>query len=114
LNQVIRAETDLEPQALLTHLKNVEAELGRKETFRFGPRIIDLDILFFEQIIVRTPPLIIPHPAMAERTFVLLPLADLAPDFLHPLTRLTVRQMLENLDTSGLIQVSPSGCGELE
>jgi 2-amino-4-hydroxy-6-hydroxymethyldihydropteridine diphosphokinase len=114
LNQVVQAETDLGPAALLAHLKATEAALGRKETFRYGPRTIDLDILFYEDLILDSPPLVIPHPALQERAFVLLPLADLAPDLQHPLTHRTVRQMLSSLETAGIFQVTPAGCGESE
>ncbi|HLE14278.1 MAG TPA: 2-amino-4-hydroxy-6-hydroxymethyldihydropteridine diphosphokinase [Anaerolineales bacterium] len=112
LNQVIRAETELGPQALLAHLKKVETDLGRTETFRYGPRLIDLDILFYEQDIIHLPPLEIPHPALQERAFVLLPLGDLAPDLRHPVTQLTVRQMLETVDTNGLEKISSADCGD--
>lgn len=110
LNQVIRAETDLDPQALLAHLKKTEIDLGREATFRNGPRLIDLDILFFDQVIIQSPPLVIPHPALQERAFVLVPLADLAPDLTHPVLNVTVRQMLESVDTKNIHLISPAGC----
>jgi 2-amino-4-hydroxy-6-hydroxymethyldihydropteridine diphosphokinase len=110
LNQVIHGETNLEPQALLALLKETEADLGRIETFRYGPRMIDLDILFFDQIVIQSPPLVIPHPALQDRAFVLLPLADLAPDFRHPISKLTVRQMLQSVDSDDIFLVTRAGC----
>ncbi len=100
LNQVIRAETDLSPLQLLVFLKQIEVALGRMPTFRYGPRLIDLDILFYGDLVLETPDLAIPHPHLAERAFVLVPLADLAPQLHHPVLGKTVREMLEEVDTS--------------
>ncbi|RME88547.1 MAG: 2-amino-4-hydroxy-6-hydroxymethyldihydropteridine diphosphokinase [Anaerolineae bacterium] len=102
LNMVIRAATDLPPADLLTYLKRLEADLGRTPTFRYGPRQIDLDILFYDDLTLETPSLIIPHPRLHERPFVLVPLADLAPDLRHPALGATVRELLEAVDTSGI------------
>jgi 2-amino-4-hydroxy-6-hydroxymethyldihydropteridine diphosphokinase len=76
--------------------------LGRQQTIRYGPRRIDLDILFFEDRVLDLPGLQIPHPRLHERTFVLVPLADLAPDLHHPQTGHTVREMLAKLDAAGV------------
>ncbi len=84
LNQVVMAETELSPEDLLSHLKGIEADLGRQETFQFGPRKIDLDIIFFDDKVIESHPITIPHPRMESRGFVLLPLADLAPNLEHP------------------------------
>jgi 2-amino-4-hydroxy-6-hydroxymethyldihydropteridine diphosphokinase len=94
LNLVVEAETELSPHELLATTSRIEQELGRVHDFPKGPRTIDIDILLFGDQIVNTPDLQIPHPRMAERRFVLAPLADLAPDLQHPLTHLTVREML--------------------
>ncbi len=102
LNMVVEAETDLDPGALLGHLKRLEAELGRVESFRYGPRRIDLDILFYDDLILDTPPLVIPHPRLHERAFVLVPLADLAPELVHPVLGRHISELLEDVDASGI------------
>jgi 2-amino-4-hydroxy-6-hydroxymethyldihydropteridine diphosphokinase len=95
LNQVVEAETVLFPMQLLTCIGRIERDLGRKRTVRKGPRTIDIDILFYAAAVVETARLEIPHPRIAERRFVLAPLAELAPDLRHPVTHRSVRQMLE-------------------
>jgi len=102
LNQVIQAETGLDPHALLTYLKQTEIRLGRRTTFRNGPRVIDLDILFYDDAVLNSPELTIPHPSIPERAFVLVPLADLNPGLKHPSLGITVRQMLENVEAGDI------------
>lgn len=94
LNQVVEAETGLFPRQLLARLLKIERDMGRKRTVAKGPRLIDLDILYFGGAVVATPDLEIPHPRIAQRRFVLEPLAELAPELHHPLTRRTTREML--------------------
>lgn len=100
LNQVVKAETYLEAPALLRHLKRLERALGRVPSFENGPRAIDIDILFFDDQMIDTPLLKIPHPRLHERAFVLVPLADIAPDFVHPVFNKTVSQMLAGVSQS--------------
>jgi 2-amino-4-hydroxy-6-hydroxymethyldihydropteridine diphosphokinase len=95
LNQVLEVETDLDPQPLLAFLKRLEQEIGRKPSYRYGPRLIDMDILFFDHLVLTADDLVIPHPQMADRAFVLIPLAELSPNLLHPVLKLTVTEMLD-------------------
>lgn len=103
LNQVLQVETELDPPALLQRIKQLERDLGRQPSVRYGPRQIDIDILFYGDLIFNSLVLSIPHPRLDERAFVLAPLADLAPDLLHPVLGLSVRQMLEKVDRSGIV-----------
>ena len=95
LNQVVEAETSLFPKQLLARVGRIERVLGRVRTVPNGPRTIDIDILLYGTAVVRAAELEIPHPRMAGRRFVLAPLADLCPELRHPVTRKTVREMLE-------------------
>ncbi len=96
LNLVCAGETHLSPEDLLVLAKRIEREMGRKQGIRFGPRIIDIDILFYEDLIMDTPQLEIPHPRLAERGFVLIPLNEVAPGLLHPRLKVSVRELLDN------------------
>jgi 2-amino-4-hydroxy-6-hydroxymethyldihydropteridine diphosphokinase len=102
LNQVVMAETYLQPQALLGHLKRLETALGRIPNFQDGPRLIDIDILFYDDLVLDTPPLTIPHPRMYNRPFVLVPLAEIAPDLIHPVLEKSVRELLDKVDRSDI------------
>lgn len=102
LNQVVMAETYLQPQALLGHLKRLETALGRVPNFQNGPRLIDIDILFFDDLVLDTPPLVIPHPRLPERPFVLVPLAEIAPDFVHPTLGKSIHELLNKVDRSDI------------
>jgi 2-amino-4-hydroxy-6-hydroxymethyldihydropteridine diphosphokinase len=95
VNLVAEAETELFPLQLLSRIGRVERALGRVRTVPKGPRTIDIDILFYSRAIIRSDKLEIPHPRMAERRFVLAPMADLAPELRHPVTRKTIREMLD-------------------
>lgn len=97
LNMVLRGSTDLEPEALLGFLQKIEKNLGRKPSRRFGPRLIDLDILYHGDNISNSEHLVLPHPRIAERDFVLLPMAEIAPERRHPVTGKTTAEMLEAL-----------------
>ena len=107
LNQVIKAQTYLDPEPLLKHLKRLEVALGRKETFQNGPRLIDMDILFYDDLVLNSSSLVIPHPRLHERGFVLLPLMDIAPELVHPVSKKTVREMAAGCDLRGIEKVAP-------
>ena len=98
VNGVVSIETALGPLELLRQLQRVEKEMGRIRKVRWETRVIDLDILFFDQAILTEEDLKIPHPRVHERRFTLLPLLELAPDFVHPVLDLSVRELLEQLD----------------
>jgi 2-amino-4-hydroxy-6-hydroxymethyldihydropteridine diphosphokinase len=102
LNQVVEAETELTPRQLLVLLKAIEMRLGRKPRMRNGPREIDLDILLYGDEIVNEPNLIVPHPGLHERAFILTPLANLAPSLTLPGRGQTVAELLSRLDASGV------------
>ena len=102
LNICVAAVSSLSPHELLAHIKKTEQELGRMPARHWGPRLIDIDILFFDDLILSDETLTIPHPYMAERSFVLAPLADIIPDFHHPRTGLSVQEMLDAIGSSGV------------
>ncbi len=106
LNMVVKAETELSPLALLQLLKSLETGLGRIPTFRYGPRLIDIDILFYNDLILETPELTIPHPRLQERAFVLVPLADVAPELVHPILKKTTTELVSALDATGVVATS--------
>ena len=108
LNQVIAAKTYLSSFELLAYLKNIETYLGRKETFRNGPRVIDLDILFYDNCVVQEDQLNIPHPRLHLRAFVLVPLVELAPKLQHPVLGCTMQALLHSLGREGVEQFHPS------
>ena len=99
LNQVIEVETDLTPTKLLNLLKRVEKKMGRERNFRNGPRLIDLDILLFGDRVLHTARLNIPHPQITERAFVLVPLAEIAPELVHPVLGKTTRWLRDAMQT---------------
>jgi 2-amino-4-hydroxy-6-hydroxymethyldihydropteridine diphosphokinase len=102
LNLVVEAETELLPLQLLARTARIERMLGRVRTVRNGPRTIDIDILLYGRARITAPQLEVPHPRMAERRFVLAPLADLAPNLRHPATHLTVSRMLREAPEQGV------------
>src|SRR3989338_1910998 len=96
-NQVLEIRTTLNPEALLLALKDIEKKLVRVPTIRNGPRSIDCDILYYENRIMKTESLSIPHLRAAERAFVLVPLCDVAPEFLDPIQKKTIHELVEEL-----------------
>lgn len=104
INMVIEAQTDLSPEMLLSLVKDIEYEIGRSRTRRWGPRKIDLDILLYGDMVINTPDLVIPHPYMHERQFVMRPLSEIAPDLIHPIIKKKMRDILITL-----IQPLPDG-----
>ena len=102
LNAACAIETELPPSDLLAWLKSLEVELGRQPSARYGPRLIDLDVLLYGNVVVEQHDLSVPHPRMAERGFVLRPLADIAADVEHPSLGQPVRDLLARVDASGV------------
>jgi 2-amino-4-hydroxy-6-hydroxymethyldihydropteridine diphosphokinase len=96
LNCVIEVETELDPKHLLSCIKSIERTLGRVKTVKNGPRIIDIDILFFGDQIVQTKNLVIPHPLSQERLFVLQPMMDINADFVHPTLKKSIQELYKN------------------
>jgi 2-amino-4-hydroxy-6-hydroxymethyldihydropteridine diphosphokinase len=101
-NAAIEIETDLEPGALLGACLSIEQELGRVRAEKWGPRVIDIDILLYADSIIDTPDLIVPHPLMAERVFVLYPLAGIAPDAVHPLLGISLGELRSRAGDAGI------------
>lgn len=93
-NQVIKLQTNLLPELLMEKLLAIESKMGRIRAKKLGPRIIDLDMLFYNQIVLETEILTIPHPAIAQRRFVLIPFAEIAPLFMHPVYQKTIEDLL--------------------
>lgn len=100
LNGAAILEVQLSPQKLLETLLNIEQEFGRVRQEHWGPRTLDLDVLLFDDLILETPDLQIPHPRMTQRAFVLVPLAEIAPDWIEPVSQEPISQLLQKLDCS--------------
>jgi 2-amino-4-hydroxy-6-hydroxymethyldihydropteridine diphosphokinase len=100
-NAVLSAVTELEPFALLRFVKSIESDLGRQHSFRNAPRLIDIDILFYGDLVVQTEELTIPHPGIVERAFVLAPLAEIAPELIHPVIHEKVEDLLAMVNGLG-------------
>jgi 2-amino-4-hydroxy-6-hydroxymethyldihydropteridine diphosphokinase len=98
LNQVLELQTPLAPSDLMHQLLKIEKQLGRHREERYGARTIDIDILFFNNLTVDEEDLIIPHPRLYTRRFVLVPLNEIAPKLVHPILQLTVKELLKKCD----------------
>lgn len=104
INGVVAVRTTLSPPALLRACQEVEQSLGRKRTVRYGPRTMDLDLLFYGDRVIQNPDITIPHPKAHERRFVLQPLSDIAPDLMHPILQKTVRELLLSLGDDQVVR----------
>ncbi|RME84853.1 MAG: 2-amino-4-hydroxy-6-hydroxymethyldihydropteridine diphosphokinase [Caldilineae bacterium] len=105
-NQVLHGHTRLAPHALLRFAKEQELRMGRRpDAIRYGPRLIDIDILFYDRVCFASYSLTVPHPRLAERAFVLVPLADIAADLVHPGNGYTIEELVARLDTSGVRRI---------
>lgn len=110
VNGVIKIETDLEPIDLLGALKSIETQMGRSKTFHWGPRTIDLDILFFDEDKIQAGEVAIPHPRLHERQFVLVPLVEIDQHLVHPVLKKTVQELLGNLkEDQGVEKIGSRG-----
>ena len=108
LNGVATIQTSLSPLSLLHILKDIETEVGRQHRIRWGPREIDLDILIYGDLCLQTEKLVIPHPEMHLRRFVLVPLAEIAPDLVHPVFQESIQTLLNRLDDDKSVSESGS------
>lgn len=102
VNQVIKAQTTLSPLEALDVIQRIEKKMGRLRLFPNAPRTIDIDVLFYNNMMMNHPRLIIPHPRLQERAFVLVPLCEIEPELAHPVTGLSARMMLSRVDKSGV------------
>jgi 2-amino-4-hydroxy-6-hydroxymethyldihydropteridine diphosphokinase len=101
LNQVLAVTTKLEPEELLRQTQAIEQELGRVRLEKWGARVIDIDVLYYDQLIWQTATLTVPHPYLHQRRFTLVPLAEIAPDFVHPILQKTNLDLLAVVDDAG-------------
>lgn len=114
LNTALRGETELEPHELLEFVKSIEREVGRVERFRWGPREIDIDIIYYGNIVLELPDLSIPHVGAHERDTVLQPICDIDPDFIDPRSKLSVSVLLNKLPESKVSILKPNQQKELQ
>jgi 2-amino-4-hydroxy-6-hydroxymethyldihydropteridine diphosphokinase len=99
INVVVKLETDLDPFQLLNELKSIERSVGRVHNpIKFGPRVLDLDILFYDDLVTNASGLIIPHPRMHKRRFVIKPICDIDPKIVHPLLKKDMQYLLDNMN----------------
>lgn len=108
LNGCVLLQVQMSPQQLLATLLEIEAKFGRVRQQRWGPRTLDLDLLLFDDIVLDTPHLQIPHPRMKERAFVLVPLAEIAPNWIEPTSGNAIAQLVDKVDSSEVRQIIPT------
>ena len=104
MNAVVEVETSLSPEELLHRCQQIEEEMGRRRLIPRGPRVIDLDILLYDQLTLTTPELTIPHPRLHCRRFVLIPLLEIAPHAIHPLLKKSIRELLKDTTDSSVVK----------
>ncbi len=102
INACAILEVALEPEQLLANLLEIEIKFNRIRREKWGPRTLDLDLLLYDDLILDTPTLTLPHPRMTERAFVLVPLAEIAPDWVHPVTKSAIGEILQTVNCSGV------------
>ncbi len=95
-NQALKIHTNLPPESLMDALLLIEKEMGRVRTIKLGPRTIDLDMIFYNMLVLNSEKLVLPHPALSQRRFVLLPLFEIAPGFIHPVFQKNIEQLLKD------------------
>lgn len=105
LNACALLKVQMSPQELLEKLLAIEAKFGRVRQERWGPRILDLDLLLFDNLILKTPNLVLPHPCLRERAFVLVPLAEIAPNWIEPVSGKAIAQLVQAVDCSGVTKI---------
>ncbi len=104
-NMCLLAEAGEGPADLLNIVKEIEAKMGRKKAIKYGPRIIDIDILFYDNIMIKEKELSVPHPEIAKRKFVLIPLNEIAGNFVHPELKLSVKELLDRCGDTGKVNI---------
>ena len=104
LNQVLKIETQLDPKQLLKTILEIENQMGRNRKIKWEPRIIDIDILFYDDQIINEEDLQVPHPLLHERRFTLIPLNEIASDFIHPKLHKSIKQLLEICEDNGIVE----------
>ncbi len=108
INAVCLVSTELSPQELFHFVKRIERRMGRQPAFRNAPRPIDIDILFYNDLVLDSPELTIPHPRLAQRAFVLVPLVEIAPTLVHPILKVTAAELLQTVESSGVRKLTRS------
>lgn len=103
LNQVLEVQTELTGKDVLTRILTIEQEMGRNRSQKWEPRIIDIDILFYGDGVIQTEDLVVPHPLLHERRFTLLPLAEIAPQLIHPVLQKTTEELLKECTDNSLV-----------
>jgi len=106
LNRLVVVETDKKPTEIMQSILQIEADMGRTRAERWGPRIIDIDLLYAGSQVIDNPGLRVPHPEISKRRFALVPLSELIPDFIHPELGLSQRELLERCNDSGLVEMA--------